>query len=442
MGKHLRSLGRLAFAGLAICIWCATAAQAQKTKPEKVRPAWKDKVLVYDNYIYEPAISTVQFYRVGNELSYPYLMLNDGGRLQLEFDELKGSPQDYYVAIEHCDADWQRSMLVPTEYYSGISNFRILDYRSSQNTRRDYIHYSAQIPEPGAQFKHSGNYLLKVYRAANPRDLVITRRFIVAEEAIRIVPDLATLPQQGGRLRMQSVNFKLYPTHVPIRDPYTELNVQLLQNFRWDNRKTQVRPTYMFPDYWEYRFDAANDFAGGNEFRWFDLRDMSRRLNRIANIVYTDSCDRVTLQPDKPRTSNVYFTEPDFNGAYFIGIRNYPMGHIESDYVCMDFILQCEDMRDQGEIYLFGQMTDWRLDPRYRMDWTGELYYADVLLKQGIYNYQFVFKPHGKDTAPDEARLEGSHNETENAYTILIYYRQPADRTDRLIGIQHLNSWN
>ncbi|MBX3102904.1 MAG: DUF5103 domain-containing protein [Bacteroidetes bacterium] len=442
MGNYLRSSRCLAAASLILALLPVANLLAQKNKPEKARPAWKDKVLQYDNYIYESNIRTMQFYRDGNELSYPYLMINDGGFLTLEFDELNASPQEYYVAIEHCDADWQRSMLVSTEYYSNIANFRILNYRSSQNTRRGYMHYSARIPEEGARFKHSGNYLLKVYRDNNPRDLILTRRFVVAEEAIRIVPDLTTLPQQGGRLRMQSVNFKLYPTAVPIRDPYTELNVQLLQNFRWDNRKTQVRPTYMFPDYWEYRFDAANDFAGGNEFRWFDLRDLSRKLNRIAQITYTDSCDRVTLQPDKPRTSNTYFTEPDFNGAYFIGIRNYPMGHIEADYVCTDFILQSQDLRSEGEVYLFGQMTDWRLDPRYRLEWDGELYYADVLLKQGIYNYQFVLKPNNPDATPDEVRLEGSHSETENAYTILIYYRLPADRTDRLIGIRHLNSWN
>ena len=39
-------------------------------------------------------------------------------------------------------------------------------------------------------------------------------------------------------------------------------------------------------------------------------------------------------------------------------------------------------------------------------------------------------------------RFEGSHYETENDYTVLIYYRNPRERYDRIIGVQTINTLN
>ncbi len=39
-------------------------------------------------------------------------------------------------------------------------------------------------------------------------------------------------------------------------------------------------------------------------------------------------------------------------------------------------------------------------------------------------------------------KFEGSHYETENDYTVLIYYRNPRERYDRVIGVQTINTLN
>ena len=56
-----------------------------------------------------------------------------------------------------------------------------------------------------------------------------------------------------------------------------------------------------------------------------------------------------------------------------------------------------------------------------------------MLLKQGWYNYEYVFlKGNSRNGVP--TKFEGSHYETENDYTVLIYYRNPRERYDRVIG--------
>jgi hypothetical protein len=60
------------------------------------------------------------------------------------------------------------------------------------------------------------------------------------------------------------------------------------------------------------------------------------------------------------------------------------------------------------------------------------LYETTLFLKQGFYNYEYVTinKRNGQ-----VGQMEGSYFETENMYTILVYYRSFTDRSDQLIGV-------
>lgn len=72
--------------------------------------------------------------------------------------------------------------------------------------------------------------------------------------------------------------------------------------------------------------------------------------------------------------------------------------------------------------------------------------YNDVLLryecapfvKQGLYNYQYVFVPDKKKEI-DARMVEGSHFETNNTYTILVYNKEPGIPYDRLVGVGFFN---
>ena len=65
-------------------------------------------------------------------------------------------------------------------------------------------------------------------------------------------------------------------------------------------------------------------------------------------------------------------------------------------------------------------------------------YLLSLLLKQGVYDYQYVWVD--KTGKPDYTALEGSHFETENDYQLLVYYKPPGARWEELIGYQVLNS--
>jgi hypothetical protein len=94
-----------------------------------------------------------------------------------------------------------------------------------------------------------------------------------------------------------------------------------------------------------------------------------------------------------------------------------------------------------GSVYVGGDLFGNRMTIDNRMQYDGEqrCYYLSALLKQGGYDYQYWFVPMGQKTATLQ-RTEGSHWQTENTYTIAVYYRPIGSRYDRLVGYRLIRS--
>ena len=67
-----------------------------------------------------------------------------------------------------------------------------------------------------------------------------------------------------------------------------------------------------------------------------------------------------------------------------------------------------------------------------------QAYEATALLKQGYYNYNYLFVPDG-ETQGNSGRTDGNFYETENEYIILVYHRPNGGRYDKLVGYRHMN---
>ena len=63
-----------------------------------------------------------------------------------------------------------------------------------------------------------------------------------------------------------------------------------------------------------------------------------------------------------------------------------------------------------------------------------------MLFKQGFYNYTHVIKKESEKL--DMTTIDGSYQETENNYTILVYYQPFGERITRIAGATTINSKN
>ena len=98
-------------------------------------------------------------------------------------DRLTDQFENLSAKIYHCNKDWNKSRLRDMEFLSQINNYRITNFDYSVNTVQPYINYRFEIPKPFL----SGNYVIAVFRRANPNDVIFTRRFLVVDSKTSIV---------------------------------------------------------------------------------------------------------------------------------------------------------------------------------------------------------------------------------------------------------------
>ncbi len=397
--------------------------------------------IVFSDQVYRETIKTVELYRSGWSLSFPYRNLRDTTTLVLEFDDLTGQPENFTYTLIHCNSVWEPTDMPESGFLDGLSEAEIRDYRFSRNTLQPYVHYSLAIPNPDIGFKISGNYLLFVYEDHDRERPVLTRRFCIIEPKVGIRADVHRTDNLDFLDSKQEIDFSVEYSRVPADNPARDFTVTILQNFGWNTAVTGLKPRYIHPELLIYDYEEENLFPGGSEFRHFDTKSLRFNSDRVAGIRFEKPIRHVDLKTDHPRDLNSYEYEQDLNGMYLVKWDDASDSDTEADYVMVHFALQVPAALDGDEVYLYGGLTDRSIGPVSRMSYDPVVreYSLDLLLKQGYYNYSYWVTGPGLDPVYPNP-VEGSFFETENDYCIFVYYRDIRERFDRLVGLQTVSS--
>ncbi|GGH76298.1 MAG: DUF5103 domain-containing protein [Bacteroidetes bacterium] len=388
------------------------------------------------NNVYDDNIRTVRLLRVGETESMPFVRLGANGAIKLMFDDLAADFKNYQYTFLHCNADWTPSDLIRAEYMETYQQEIIRDYNFSFNTYVPYTHYELSFPNQYIKFTKSGNYLLIVY-LDTPDEPAFTLRFVIYEDVVNISSDTHRATTADQMADHQQVDFSIYHGEYPIPDAFRDLKVTVMQNHRWDNAITNLKPRFMSNNTLNYDYDLENNFLGGNEFREFNTKNM-RSLSLRVRKIEIDTAFVAYVMDEESRRFKQFITWEDLNGGYRIIKQDGEDEHTEADYIRMDFKLKY-DYPLPGGCYLFGELTNWRVDPKYALTYNHDegTYTGQFYFKQGFYNYQYatMTAAGGADTTP----FEGDHWQTENEYTIIVYHREIGIRYDRVIGITTSN---
>ena len=382
-------------------------------------------------------LKTIVFKAGKTRQQFPIIRL--GESVHLQFDDLNGDEADYYYKVKHFDFDWRPSQLFTNEYLEGFDNIRIENYQTSFNTLQTYTHYTLNLPNENTNFLVSGNYLLEVYNSYD--ELVFSRRFCIYEEKAT-VQAAAYRPQNMDVFSThQSLHFSITPLYETLRNVNEFLHVTLLQNYQWDSLISDLKPQYFNGNTLEYRYEKPAQFGGGNEYRYFDTKDLRVTTPNISQINRAKLFETY-LFVDVDRAFSPYTFAPDINGDYeprtLMGTGNEA---IEGDYSFVYFSLAKEYNLNNREIYIYGKFNNYEFSDANKMYFNPalELYEGVLLLKQGFYNYKYVIK---EDDIIYKDLVSGSHALTENEYTVLVYYRDIGRQYDALIGLGQANSFN
>lgn len=385
-------------------------------------------------------IKTVQLYREGWPLSYPVMRLREDVPLVLEFDDLSGNQPTLYYKVVHCNADWTPSDLMEQEYLEGYFENQLPGGTPSFNTYYSYQHYTLQIPNENTRILVSGNYLLVVHRDRDPDNVVFSKRFMVTEGLVNIEATAGIPLLNMYKSCCHEVDFTVNHAGVKIDDPFSETMASIYQNGLWDLGIEGLQPYMINDQALVYDYQEENIFPGGNEFRFFDTKNTRIPTYYVQKIDYVDPYFHFELKPDKPNPQHNYFSKEDINGRYHIESETGREHGLDADYVFVHFRLKAPNPFD-GSVFIAGALTNWQFNDLNRMAYNaGEgAYMKTLLLKQGVYNYRYLFLPAFSEQF-DMTEIEGSHFETENEYLILFYHRPPGTRFDRLLGHQVIHS--
>jgi len=398
---------------------------------------YKTNHIRYDNSVYKDYIRTVILSRALAPLSNPIIILNSGEKLNLQFDDLSGEAHNYSYKYIHCEANWRPSLLSEMDYLKGFLNDNIAIYQPSFSTLQPFYHYSLDFPNDLMSPTISGNYLLIVYQTENEENIVLTRRFWVTENKVTIEANVHRATDPALAFSHQEVDFKLVTGTLKIANPYKDIKVKIVQNGFWEGGINDLKPLIAYNNELDYNLENGNVFKAGNEFRVIDIRTTKFETPTTERLFYDNAARQFTvfLKPDRSRSSERYSFIEDINGRF--QIKNYEArdSDLESDYIKTIIRLPMSEPIEGGNLYLYGGLTNWQIVPwaRLHYDTNDSTYKSVIFLKQGYYNYQYLFLPDGK-VIPEVADLEGSHYETQNDYEFYIYWRDEMGRYDRLVA--------
>ena len=347
----------------------------------------------YDNTCFDDKIATVILQK-NIDIYDPVPIINLGSTesLKLSFDMLDPKNEFLNYSLIHCDRNWMPSDLQPMDYVNGNTMGEITDFKFSTNTYQTYTHYSLNFPTDEMAITKSGNYILKVFRNFDEEDILLTRRFMVVDIQTKISTSIrsATVPEY--RFSHQEVDFSVKYLGFDIPNPFLDVHVTILQNNSWNNAIENLKPQFVNNNELSFNYENENLLPGTNEFRFFDIRSLRFFSNNVIKK-YIDSVQNVVLRPEESKAYLNYVRWIDYNGKRDI-FNSDGMNLVEDgDYALVHFNFKSNNLQDMGDVFVYGELTDWQLKDKFKMTYSSELnmYTCPVLLKQSYYNYHFIF---------------------------------------------------
>ncbi len=390
-------------------------------------------------------INGIKLFPLGNQFGYPIIPLGATMVLALHFDDLSSNIKNYSYTYQLCNADWQPVDLSEMDYINGFLQNRLTQYRASSIAAVKYIHYQALLPDKSCMPSKAGNYLLKVFLNGDTSKLAFTKRILIYNEQIPVgVKILSPYNSQLARTH-QKVQFTINVAKCNIFNPKQQLKVVVLQNYRWDNAVTDIQPVFMRGNQYEYNGEQDCLFPAGRDYRWADLRSFRYQSERIASIYKYSTPVEVYLRPDPERTQERYLPIVDLDGFYEVGCTDANNPWWQGDYGNVHFTFYPRNNQPfpDKDVYVMGEMTNNDFTDAAKMEYNADkgVYEKTLLLKQGYYNYNYITKDiRNKNSKAETAFTEGDYWETENTYTVLVYYRSLGARSDELWGAVTINS--
>jgi hypothetical protein len=381
-------------------------------------------------------IKTILLQELGSEKQIPLIQL--GKTLNFSFDDINGDEADYYYKISHRNFDWSPSVLSKNEYINGMDDQHIQEYENSFNTLQIYSHFKLKIPNNDLRIIKTGNYFLEIYDDYD--EIVFTKKFIIYKNDAIVATEIKRSRNLNFINEKQIVQFSIKPKNTFFINPKNNVRTLIFKNNNIKNNITILKPQYTIGNTLIYRYDQEASFWAGNEYLNFDNKNI-RGGNISIQSFDLQNVYHNKLYTNKSRNNEPYTYNPDINGGFVVRNLNSNNSNIEADYVNIHFSLENYEYIVNQKIYVVGNFNNYILNEASELKYNSNkgIYENTSLIKQGFVNYKFISSINNKI---DNSLIEGNFYQTENEFTVLVYYKKQGDRYDKVIGIGKGSSIN
>ena len=378
-------------------------------------------------------IHSISFQKQGENKSSNFLIGKINDQFLISFDVLSGIEYDLYYIIDHCDYNWEKSKLLKSEYIEGFDDVKITNYTSSFNTYQIYTNYNITFPNSNTSVKKSGNYIIRIFDEYGEE--LFNRKFIIYENLSSVKVDIKRSKELKNINEKQIVNFEVNPNNIRFNNPDKNVKTLVFKNSNIDSPITNVKPQYKIGNKLIYKYDKELSFWGGNEYLYFDNKNIRITNVKIRGYNLKEIYENYLFN-DYPRFNRKYTYNPDINGGFLINASNSGNSNNEADYANIYFTLENYNnyLNNDQDIYIVGDFNNYSTDKVYKMQFNENKnqFEAVLKLKQGFYNYKYLID--NEIYKNDNKSVGGNFDETENVYSVLVYYRDYGERYDRIVG--------
>lgn len=370
--------------------------------------------------------------------AFPYFSPSQGEALEIAFDFVDDAPApSLYYTLQYFDVHWHASDLSPTDTYRGLRSGQVQQPTPSGATKVNYWHYKLLLNEKSNPFpKLSGNWRILFHTLGNEDDPVLMVSFVLLEDAtLSVEASISEKTQREAFGAYQEVSTRVVTEAFDADAGRGDLTVVVLQNGRSDNASLAQKTFAKGEPYVDFTLAESALFEGGSEYTAFELLGEG---NSNMGVAYLDSYQPITeveLLAVSNGANKVYAYRDDVDGRLLFRAPSRSLDPAtEADYYYVTFTFLSPLLAET--LYLSGEAFDpMPLEDR-QLHYSSALggYRTTLLLKGGYYSYQILGRSEDSSRALSSKMTVGSHYQTTNQYTILVYYRGFRDSYDRLVA--------
>ncbi|PID58184.1 MAG: hypothetical protein CR986_08170 [Ignavibacteriae bacterium] len=381
------------------------------------------------------AIKSLKTYTSRSETELPVLQMNSNNKLNIYFEVEAETQPSFNIIFKFCDAEWQpydNNLL--TEVGSTI--FYNVDVQPLPFEIHGANYFvNETFPTKNIKFNVTGKWMFFITDKFDDNLIYDYGKFFVVGNKVKLNFEIDEKRREGSisdnNARDRVINFEVNFAIPYFLDPFRIEHIEIIKNNELNN------PIILDKDVYSqnraFRWDAGKYFSfiikdvePGSEYRQIDTR----------------SENRYPFPKTKARFSGIEYSEfykqnkKDLNGGFLLMDNK----NIEADYLETKFEFK-PHKEIKNDIFIVGSFTNWEVLPRFKLKKRNDIYTINIELKRGKYDYQYVTGniKDEKVVNIDWRIFEGNFWDTENIYSIFLFYKSPINgEYDEIIGYKQI----